>query len=86
MRLLTLRLRTLMISIAFLALTLTVIMQAILLQRAAVREEQLRAEGRFQRAGAILKMVQAEAALSRGRWPSWRSSDRRLLLLLNRNR
>jgi hypothetical protein len=54
-----------MISIAFLALILTVIMQAILLQRAAVREEQLRAEAAFQISGAVLQRVQAEAALKR---------------------
>ena len=65
MRLLRFRLRTLMISITFLALILTVIMQTILLQRAAVREEQLRAEGAFQMAVALRKSVQAEAALKR---------------------
>ncbi|MFO0889637.1 MAG: hypothetical protein U0790_10920 [Isosphaeraceae bacterium] len=49
MRLPRFRLRTLMISIAFLALILTVIMQAILLRQAAVREQQLRAEAEMQR-------------------------------------
>jgi hypothetical protein len=65
MRLLRFRLRTLMISITFLALILTVILQTILLQRAAVREEQLRAEAAFQMSGAVLQRVQAEAALKR---------------------
>jgi hypothetical protein len=65
MRLLRFRLRTLMISIAFLALILTVIMQAILLQRAAVREAHLRAEAAFQMSRAVLQRVQAEAALKR---------------------
>jgi hypothetical protein len=46
------RLRTLMIGIAFLALILTVIMQAVLLQRAAVREELYRAEAEMNRARA----------------------------------
>jgi hypothetical protein len=51
-----------MISIAFLALILTVIMQAFLLQRAAAREQQLRAEAEMQRALAEAQMQRARAA------------------------
>ena len=59
MRLLPLRLRTLMVGIAFLALILTVTIHAILLQKAAVREEQLRAEAAFQMAEAALERAMA---------------------------
>ena len=62
MRLPRFRLRTLMISIAFLALILTVIMQAILLRRGAAREQQLRAEIESQKLQAALQGMQAEAA------------------------
>jgi hypothetical protein len=58
------RLRTLMIGIAFLALILTVIVQAVLLRRAAAREQQLRAEAEQQRASAeaISQWVRAAVA------------------------
>jgi hypothetical protein len=65
MRLPRFRLRTMMICIAFLALVLTVIMQAILLQRAAVREQQLRAEAEWQRATAEVSYQRARAAVDR---------------------
>ena len=50
MRLPRFRLRTLMISIAFLALLMTVFMQYVQLQRAAAREERSRAEAERNRA------------------------------------
>jgi hypothetical protein len=68
MRLLRFRLRTLMISIAFLALILTVIMQAILLRRAAVREAQLRAEAEFQRARVEMAEYVRRAAEAQAQW------------------
>jgi hypothetical protein len=61
MRLPRFRLRTLMISIAFLALVLTVIMQAFLLSSAVVREQRLRAEADLQRALAEEAMQRALA-------------------------
>jgi NhaP-type Na+/H+ or K+/H+ antiporter len=61
------RLRTVMITIAFLALILTVIMQGVFLQRAAVREQMLRAEAELARAQADLRRARAEAALQQSR-------------------
>jgi hypothetical protein len=59
MRLPRFRIRTLMISIAFLALILTVITQSILLRRAEVRAEVLRAEAALQRAEAEARYQRA---------------------------
>jgi len=61
------RLRALMICIAFLALILTVIVQAILLQRAAAREQLLRAEAQRHRAEAQRRQDLAEAINQRFR-------------------
>jgi len=52
-----------MITIAFLALILTVTMQSFRLQRAAVREEFLRAEAAAQAAAAERNYQRARAAL-----------------------
>ena len=63
MRVPRIRLRTLMIGIAFLALILTVIMQSVLLQRAAVREQKSLAMERQHRAmaeAALRKALVAE--------------------------
>jgi hypothetical protein len=65
------RLRTLMICIAFLALILALFTQAILLQRSAAREQQLRAEAlwrraseaRLQRASAEVNGLRSRAAI-----------------------
>ena len=67
MRRIRFRLRTLMIIIAFLALSLTVIIQSVLLHRAAVREQQYRAELAQQRAMADGQrdIAVAEAVLTR---------------------
>jgi hypothetical protein len=67
MRLPRFRIRTVMIIVAFLALVLTVLMQAIMLQRAAVREQLLRAEAelRLAVARAELEQARAEAELKR---------------------
>ena len=67
MRLPRFRLRTVMISIAFLALILTVIMQGVLLQRTAVREEMLRAEADLRRAQAEAALKRAEAIFQQSR-------------------
>jgi NhaP-type Na+/H+ or K+/H+ antiporter len=67
MRLPRFRLRTLMITIAFLALILTVFIQTILIQRAAVRLEYFRAEAAQQRAEAEQQRELAEANLQRAR-------------------
>ncbi|MFI5456448.1 MAG: hypothetical protein ACHRXM_13445 [Isosphaerales bacterium] len=67
MRLPRFRLRTLMITIAFVALILTVFMQTILLRRAAVRVEYFRAEAAQQRAEAEQQRALAEANLQRAR-------------------
>jgi F0F1-type ATP synthase membrane subunit b/b' len=67
MRLPIYRLRTLMITIAFVALILTVFMQFVQLRRAAVREEYLRAEAAQQRAEAEQQRELAEANLQRAR-------------------
>lgn len=61
MRMPQFRIRTLMISIAFVALLLTVVGQAILLQRSMVREKLLRAEAEKLRANAEQARVLAEA-------------------------
>ncbi len=63
MRLPRFRLRTVMISIAFLALILTVIVQGVLLQRAAIREQLRQAEVEKFQAEAEMQEAQAEAAL-----------------------
>jgi hypothetical protein len=60
MRMPQLRIRTLMISIAFLALMLTVVFQVILLQRATAREQLLRADAERHRADAEQARVLAE--------------------------
>jgi hypothetical protein len=52
-----------MIGIALMALVLTLIMQTVLLQRAAVREQQLRAEAEHQRAIAEEEALRARASL-----------------------
>jgi hypothetical protein len=57
--------RTLLIIIAFVALTLTVIEQTFLLRRAAVREELYRAELEQERAVAARNSIQAKALLDR---------------------
>jgi hypothetical protein len=73
------RLRSLMIGIAFLALILTVMMQAVLLQRAVVREEMYRAEAEMHRARAeaearrLLEYVRAVETLSTGDAPDPKS-------------
>ena len=46
------RLRTVVVAIAFFALALTVVVQSVRLNQALVREQQLRAEAEFQRAQA----------------------------------
>jgi len=56
-----------MITIAFLALILTVFMQTILLQRAAVRVEYFRAEAAQQRAEAEQQRARTEARPPRAR-------------------
>jgi len=56
-----------MITIAFLALILTIFIQTILLQRAAVQVEYLRAEAAQQRAAAEQQRNLAEASLKRAR-------------------
>jgi ABC-type protease/lipase transport system fused ATPase/permease subunit len=68
MRRLRFRLLTLMIIIAFVALTLTVITQSVLLHRAAAREQQYRAElaqhlamTQQQRALAAAQLVRTQA-------------------------
>ena len=66
MRLPRFRLRTVMIGIAFLALILTVIVQGVLLQRAAIREQLLRAQAEMQRAEAEMQRAQAEAGAATG--------------------
>jgi hypothetical protein len=65
MRLPQLRLKTVMISIAFLALFLTVFVQSILLQRAMVREELLRAMAERDRAVAVRNYQRALSAIDR---------------------
>jgi hypothetical protein len=52
-----------MLVIFFTALLLALIMQAVLLQRAAVREQQLRAEAELLRATAELESLRARAIL-----------------------
>jgi hypothetical protein len=59
------RLRTLLVSIAVLALFLTVIKQTLLLQRARVREELFRAQAEHQRAKAARQRAQVDANLQR---------------------
>jgi hypothetical protein len=62
MRLRTFRIRTLLLIIAFLALILTVIAQSVALQRAAAREQQMRAEtARKDQALAALSKALVEA-------------------------
>jgi len=56
-----------MISIAFLALILTVFVQTVMLQRAIVREEWLRAMAEKQRAVAVAQAQRAQAALDLSR-------------------
>jgi len=56
------RLRTLMIVVAFAALILTVAMQGVLLRRAAVREEMIRAEAEHALALSMMKSMQASVA------------------------
>jgi hypothetical protein len=58
-----------MISIAFLALMLTVLRQAFLLQKAAVREELLRAEAAYQRASYAADVQRLRALLEEGLAP-----------------
>jgi hypothetical protein len=59
------RLRTLIIVIAFLALILTVLRQAVLLQRAAVREELYRAQAAQNQARAEAALAQAVQSQAR---------------------
>jgi NhaP-type Na+/H+ or K+/H+ antiporter len=59
------RLRTLMIGIAFLALLLTVIMQTVRLQMTLVIQERLRADAEMSRADAERGRALAEASLLR---------------------
>ena len=75
------RIRTLMISIAFLALWLTIIMQTFRLQREAVRQEWLRAEAEAQRAQALRAQAQSIRFFSRSRsgkarQPPWNANSR----------
>jgi hypothetical protein len=67
MRLPRFRLRTLMIAVAFLALILTVIMQAILLRSGAAREQRLRAEVHTWEVQALIQKSLAEDARRRAR-------------------
>jgi NhaP-type Na+/H+ or K+/H+ antiporter len=67
MRLPRFRLRSVMISIAFLALILTVFVQAILLQRAVVLEQQMRADAERQRAMAEAQAQRVQIELERSR-------------------
>jgi hypothetical protein len=53
-----------MIGIAFLALLLSLIMQTVLLQRAAEREQQLRAEAEWMRARAEVETLRARAQMA----------------------
>src|SRR5262249_3267776 len=55
------RLRTIMLAIAFLALAMTVAVQSLWLQRALVREQQLRNVAEFERARAIKAEEEAGA-------------------------
>ncbi len=57
------RLRTLMIVVAFVALLLTVVMQAVLLRRAALREELSRAVAAQNLAMAERARIRAEQAI-----------------------
>jgi hypothetical protein len=54
------KLRSMMLVIAFLALVLTVLVQAIELRRAAVRAELIRADAEWQRASATAKQFAPE--------------------------
>jgi hypothetical protein len=65
MRKLRFRLRTVMITIAFVALILTIVMQSVYLQRALIREAIYRAMAEQQRAEAEMRYLQAQAALER---------------------
>jgi hypothetical protein len=64
-----------MIGIAFMALVLSLIMQTVLLQRAAVREQQLRAEADLQRAQAEAEIQRAQAILDRFRQQAGKRSS-----------
>jgi hypothetical protein len=61
MRLPRFRLRTILISIAFLALLMTNVLQAVSLQNSAVRQEMFRLEAEVARAQAMAQRDQAEA-------------------------
>src|SRR5262245_13528905 len=61
MRLPRFRLRTIMISIAFLALLMTNVLQAVSLQNSAVRQEMFRLEAEVARAQALAQRDRAEA-------------------------
>ena len=63
MRRIRYRLRTLMILVAFVALVVTVVMQAVLLRRAAMREELSRAVAAQNLAMAELARARAEQAI-----------------------
>jgi hypothetical protein len=67
MRLRQIRMRTVMLSIAFLALILAVFVQTIRLQRAVAREQLLRAEAEQQRDMAEQQRDMAEAHNQRAR-------------------
>jgi hypothetical protein len=60
------RLRTMMAAVAFLAMALALIVQSVRLHQALIREQQLRAEGEFQRARVemidyVRRMAEAQA-------------------------
>ena len=61
MRLPRFRVRTLMVTVAFVALVLTVIMQAIWLRRAAATQQMLRAEAQLRLAVIQAELVHARA-------------------------
>jgi hypothetical protein len=65
MRQLRFRLRTVMITIAFVALILTVVIQSIMLRRSAMSEQLHRIIAEYERARAEAQLVQARAALER---------------------
>jgi hypothetical protein len=67
MRLPRFRIRSLMIGVAFMALVLSLILQTVLLQRAAVREQRPRAEAELRRAQAEAETQRAQAILDRSR-------------------
>ena len=62
------RLRTMMVAIALLALALTVIVQSIRLNRALVREQQFRAEAESRRAQAEKAVYDWRMAEAQAEW------------------